>query len=61
MVPTSICNHHLYNGCGPFGRDNTLNWFGDPLDACAVAGGHNFELISQLTFHANEYEYLNDN
>ncbi len=51
----SMCNINQYNGKGPGVTTNALNCFKDLLKACAVAGGLNRELISQLTFHSNKY------
>ncbi len=36
-------------------KTNALNCFKDMLDACAVAGGLNNELILHLTFNSNKY------
>ncbi len=55
LAPKSICNHHLYNWYGLLIRDNALNQFKDPLEACTVADGLNQELIPHLTFHSIEY------
>ncbi len=57
-VPEIKCNHHVYIGCGPKIRDNALNRFEDPLEASAVAGSLNCELISNLTVHSNEFMCL---
>ncbi len=32
VVPASVCNNHVYNGCRPAIWDNTLNKFKGPLD-----------------------------
>ncbi len=50
-VPESICNHHVCNKPGPTIRNNALNRFKNPLEACAVAGGLNSELMPRLTFY----------
>ncbi len=52
-VPKSICKHHVHNGCRPA---TTNNQFKYPLEACAVAGSLNQELLSNFTFLSNEYE-----
>ncbi len=51
-------NHHIYNRPDPAMRENDVNRFKDPLDACAMACGLNCELISHLTFHLNKYALL---
>ena len=53
--PESICNVNEYIGEGSVVKTNALNCFKDPLEACAVAGGFNQELIFHLTFHSNKY------
>ncbi len=58
MVPDSICHHHVYNGHNQAIRDKSLNSLKDPLEAFAVAGGLNGELIPYLTFHSNEHARL---
>ncbi len=58
MVPESICNHQNYNRIGPVINGNALNWFKGHLEACAVAGGINCELIFHMAFHSNEYAHL---
>ncbi len=54
-APESICNVNEYNGDGSAIKSSALNKNKDPLEACAVAGGLNRELISHLTFHSNQY------
>ncbi len=53
--PESICNVNEYNRKGPAVKTNACNHFKDLLEACALAGGLNQELISNLTLHSNEY------
>ncbi len=53
VEPKSIWNLNEYNGEGPAAKTNPLNHFKDPLEACVVAGGLNWELISYLTFNLN--------
>ncbi len=52
--PESTCNVNKYIKKGPVVKTNVLNHFKDMLEACAVAGGLNQELISHLTFQSNE-------
>ncbi len=43
-----------YSSVGPVVKNNALNCFKDPLEACAVASSLNRELISHLMFHSNK-------
>ncbi len=54
-----ICTINKYNGEGPAVKTNALNHFNDLLEACAVAGGLNRELIAHLTFHSNKFLMVN--
>ncbi len=47
----------IYIGKGPVVTIDALNRFKDLLEACAVAGSLNRELISQLMFYSNEYPH----
>ncbi len=47
-----------YIQCGEAMKDSGLNRFKSTLDACAVAGGFNRQLISHLAFHSNEYVWV---
>ncbi len=58
VAPDSICSHHIFNRPSPAIRDNALNRFKYPLEACAVAGCLNLELISHLISHSNKYVHL---
>ncbi len=53
----SICNFNECNREGPAVKTVTLNHFKDLLEACAVDGGLNRELITHLTFHSNKYSH----
>ncbi len=53
--PESICHVNQYNRKGPAVTTNALDCLKDLLDAFAIAGSFNRELISQLTFHSNKY------
>ncbi len=53
--PASKNEMHGYDGPGPCLRDFATNRFNDPLEACAVAGGLDRDMISNLTFNSNQY------
>ncbi len=46
---------HSSNGPGPCLKNFTTNRFNDPLEACAVAGGLDRDLLLHVTFNSNRY------